>query len=673
MTCRRSAVRICQNPQTSELAPFFYGLNMAENNKVKITLPDGSSRDFTNGVTPFEVAATISQRLAQEALAAEINGEMREVDTKITSDANLKIFTFKDDKGKETYWHSTSHLMAHAIQDLYPEAKFGVGPAIENGFYYDFDIDTKLHEEDLEKIEKKMIELAEADESFNRTELSKKDAVFFFNEKGDQYKLEILSELDDESEVISLYGEGAFTDLCTGPHLPSTGKIKYVKLLSISGSYWRGDEKNKQMQRIYGISFPKKKMLEDHLHMIEEAKNRDHRKLGKQLDLFSVHEDAGPGLIYWHPKGSRVRHIVESFWKNAHYANGYEMLYSPHIGKSWLWETSGHLENYEEYMYAPMDIDEQEYFIKPMNCPFHIMMYKSKLYSYRDLPLRWAELGTVYRYEKSGVLHGLLRVRGFTQDDAHIFCSQEQIEDEIIEVIKFCLYMWKSFGFDKLKFYVSTMPEKAVGSEELWKKATDSLENAMKKENIDYEVDEGGGAFYGPKIDIKIKDALNREWQMSTIQFDFNLPERFDMKYIGEDGKEHRPFMVHRALLGSIERFMGLLIEHYGGAFPVWLAPIQVAVIPVSEHSLDYAQECFKELRRKGIRVEIDKRNEKVGYKIRDWETNKVPFMLVVGEKEKKAGAVSIRKHKVGDVGSKSLVEFTQEVVELIANKTTNS
>jgi threonyl-tRNA synthetase len=640
--------------------------------KIKITLPDGSAREFSSGITPFEIAATISSGLAREALVAEINGEKREMDTPINSDAHLKIFTFKNDEGKETYWHSSSHLMAHAVQALYPEAKFGVGPAIDNGFYYDIDINTVLSEDDLPKIEKKMMQLAEEDDTFKRSELSKQDAVSYFEKKGDGYKLEILSELDEEAEVISIYQEGDFTDLCTGPHLPSTGKIKYVKLLSVSGSYWRGDENNTQMQRIYGISFPKKKMLDEHLELLEEAKKRDHRKLGKQLDLFSVHEDTGPGLINWHPKGARVRHIIESFWKNAHYQNGYEMLYSPHIGKKLLWETSGHLENYEEYMYAPMEIDDQEYFIKPMNCPFHIMMYKSKLYSYRDLPLRWAELGTVYRYEKSGVLHGLLRVRGFTQDDAHIFCSQEQIEDEIIETIRFCLYMWKAFGFDQLKFYVSTMPEKAVGSEDLWKKATDSLENAMKKENIDYKVDEGGGAFYGPKIDIKIKDALNREWQMSTIQFDFNLPERFDMKYIGEDGKEHRPFMVHRALLGSIERFMGLLIEHYGGAFPVWLAPAQVAVIPISEHTFDYAEDCYKVLRKKGIRAELDKRNEKVGYKIRDWETNKVPFMLIVGEKEKEAGTVAVRQHKVGDIGAKSLNEFTNEIIELITNRSTN-
>ncbi|MDP3442691.1 MAG: threonine--tRNA ligase, partial [Ignavibacteria bacterium] len=393
---------------------------------------------------------------------------------------------------------------------------------------------------------------------------------------------------------------GEFTDLCTGPHLPDVGKIKYVKLLTVSGSYWRGDEKNKQMQRIYGISFPKKKMLEDYLLFLEEAKKRDHRKLGKALDLFSVHEEAGAGLIYWHPKGSRIRNTIESFWRDAHLKHGYDLLYSPHMGKSWLWETSGHLSNYKENMYAPMSIDDQDYFIKPMNCPFHILIYKTKLRSYRELPLRWAELGTVYRYEKSGVLHGLLRVRGFTQDDAHIFCAQEQIEDEIIEVLRFSRFMLNSFGFEDLKFYIATKPEKAVGDDNLWEKATSSLIRAIEKEGVSYEMDEGGGAFYGPKIDIKIKDALKREWQLSTIQFDFNLPERFDMKYIGEDGKEHRPFMVHRALLGSIERFMGILIEHYGGAFPTWLAPVQAAVLPVSQNFIDYAKEVFEKLSSNG-------------------------------------------------------------------------
>ncbi|MEJ2196581.1 MAG: threonine--tRNA ligase, partial [Ignavibacteriaceae bacterium] len=396
-----------------------------------------------------------------------------------------------------------------------------------------------------------------------------------FEEKDDEYKLELLSGMDENNETISIYNEGTFTDLCRGPHLPSAGKIKYVKLLNISGSYWRGDEKNKQLQRIYGISFPKKKMLDDFLYMLEEAKKRDHRKLGKQLDLFSIHEEAGAGLIYWHPKGARVRTEIENFWRKAHQDNGYDLLYSPHIGKSWLWETSGHLNYYKDSMFAEMEIDEQDYYIKPMNCPFHIMMYKTKLHSYRDLPLRWAELGTVYRYEKSGVLHGLMRVRGFTQDDAHIFCTYEQVESELIEVIRFAIMMWKAFGFADLKFYLSTKPEKAIGSDELWNKAENALRKALENEKIEYVMDEGGGAFYGPKIDIKIKDALNREWQMSTIQFDFMLPERFDMSYIGEDGQEHKPIMIHRALLGSIERFFGVLLEHFGGDFPIWLAPVQ--------------------------------------------------------------------------------------------------
>ncbi|NLT50377.1 MAG: threonine--tRNA ligase [Ignavibacteria bacterium] len=638
-------------------------------NSIKITFPDGSAKEFSKGVTPAEIAESISRGLAENAIVAKINNQLKDLTTPINEDSKLQIITFNDPEGKETYWHSTSHLMAHAIQSLYPEAKFGVGPAIETGFYYDIDINSQLTETDLEKIEKKMIELAQADNKFQRKELSKEEAVSFFKQKNDKYKLEIISGLNEDEEKISIYGESDFTDLCIGPHLPSTKLIKFVKLLSVSGSYWRGDEKRDRMQRIYGISFPKKKMLEDHLTFLEEAKKRDHRKLGKQLDLFSVQDEAGAGLIYWHPKGAKVRYTIEEFWKKAHLKNGYELLYSPHIGKSWLWETSGHLVNYNENMYASMKIDDQDYYIKPMNCPFHILIYKSKLRSYRDLPLRWAELGTVYRYEKSGVLHGLLRVRGFTQDDAHIFCAQETIEDEIIEVIRFCQFMWKSFGFNDLKFYISTRPEKAVGEEVLWNKATQSLKSALIKENIEYELDEGGGAFYGPKIDIKIKDALNREWQMSTIQFDFNLPERFDMKYIGEDGKEHRPFMVHRALLGSIERFMGVLIEHFAGAFPVWLAPVQVAVIPVSQNFMDYAEKVKKILSEKEITVELDKRNEKIGYKIRDWETNKVPYMLIIGEKEKDAQTVSVRKHKEGDIGSLSIDEFVTKISNEIINK----
>jgi threonyl-tRNA synthetase len=637
-------------------------------NKIKVTFPDGNSKEFDKGITAYQIAESISPRLAEDALAAVINSDIRELSTAINDDSAIKFLTFADDEGKHVYWHSTSHLMAHAVQAIYPEAKFGVGPAIEAGFYYDMDINSVLTDEDLKKIEDKMMALSKENNSFVREELPKEKALEFFNAKKDNYKTEIISEIPDE-EVISIYKEGSFTDLCTGPHLPSTGKIKYVKLLNISGSYWRGDEHNKQLQRIYGISFPKKKMLDDYLVFLEEAKKRDHRKLGKQLDLFSTHEEAGAGLVYWHPKGARVRLEIEDFWRHAHLDNGYEMVFTPHMGKSWLWETSGHLGFYKDSMYSKMDVDEQDYYIKPMNCPFHIMIYKTQLRSYRDLPLRWAELGTVYRYEKSGALHGLLRVRGFTQDDAHIFCTHEQADAEIEEVIRFSRMMLNSFGFTEMNFYVSTKPEGSVGEDSLWEKATNSLRNALDKLGLSYKVDEGGGAFYGPKIDIKIKDALNREWQLSTIQFDFNMSERFGITYIGEDGKEHRPFMIHRALLGSIERFFGVLIEHYGGAFPVWLAPVQVAIIPVSQNFFDYAEEIKTALKSENIRVELDQRNEKIGYKIRDWETNKVPYMLIIGEKEKTSGAVSVRQHKKGDLGSLSLTEFLSKIKAEIINK----
>ncbi len=637
--------------------------------KIKITFPDGAVKDFDKGITGYQIAQSISNRLAEEVLAVKFNNTVQDLHRTITEDGTVKFLTFDDLEGKEVYWHSSSHLMAHAVQNMFPEAKFGVGPAIDAGFYYDIDINTQLTEDHLNLIENKMIELSKTDSRFEREELSQQEAIEFFKNKGDQYKVELLSEMDETKEKISIYKEGSFTDLCRGPHLPNPGKIKYVKLLNISGSYWRGDEKNKQLQRIYGITFPKKKMLDDYLFMLEEAKKRDHRKLGKAMDLFSVHEEAGAGLIYWHPKGARIRLEVEDFWRKAHLENGYELLYSPHMGKSWLWETSGHLGFYKDSMYSGMKVDEQDYFIKPMNCPFHIMIYKTHLRSYRDLPLRWAELGTVYRYEKSGVLHGLLRVRGFTQDDAHIFCTDDQMESEIIEVIRFNKYVLGAFGFTEMNYYLSTKPEKAVGEDELWHKAEESLRKALLNEGLVYEVDEGGGAFYGPKIDIKIKDALGREWQLSTIQFDFNMPERFEMTYIGEDGKEHRPFMVHRALLGSIERFFGILIEHYAGEFPLWLAPTQVAIVPVSQNFIEYANSVGLELKKSGIRYEVDERNEKIGYKIRDWEMRKVSYMLIVGEKEKAANAVSVRKHKEGDQGSLALSVFIDKIASEIRNK----
>ncbi len=651
----------------SEYTPIFFKEVIMS--KIKITFPDGAVKEFDKSTTGYQIAQSISTRLADEVLAVKFNDAIKDLHRAIEEDGTVKFLTFDDVEGKEVYWHSSSHLMAHAVQDIFPEAKFGVGPAIEAGFYYDIDINTQLSEDHLKQIEDKMLALSKTDTRFEREELSQQDAIEYFKKKGDQYKVELLSEMDETKEKISIYKEGSFTDLCRGPHLPNPGKIKFVKLLNISGSYWRGDEKNKQLQRIYGITFPKKKMLDDYLFMLEEAKKRDHRKLGKALDLFSVHEEAGAGLIYWHPKGARIRLEVEDFWRKAHLENGYELLYSPHMGKSWLWETSGHLGFYKDSMYAGMKVDEQDYYIKPMNCPFHIMIYKTHLRSYRDLPLRWAELGTVYRYEKSGALHGLLRVRGYTQDDAHIFCTDNQMESEIIEVIIFAKYVLGSFGFTEMNYYLSTMPEKAVGEPELWRKAEDSLRKALEKENLSYEVDEGGGAFYGPKIDIKIKDALGREWQLSTIQFDFNLPERFGMTYIGEDGKEHRPFMVHRALLGSIERFFGILIEHYAGEFPLWLAPTQVAIVPVSQNYIEYAHRVADTLKKHGIRYEVDERNEKIGYKIRDWEMRKVSYMLVVGEKEKEANAVSVRKHKEGDQGSLALSEFIDKIVIEIKNK----
>ena len=637
--------------------------------KIKIKFPDGKEKEFEKGVTAFQVAQSISNGLANEALAAKVNGRVIEMHRPINRDADIRFLKFDDEEGKEVYWHSSSHLMAHAIKSLYPEAKFGVGPAIENGFYYDFDINSKLDEEDLVKIEKQMGVLAKEDQQFERAELPKEKAVEFFKEQEDQYKLEILSELDDNNEIISTYSEGDFTDLCTGPHLPSAGKIKYVKLLSVSGSYWRGDEHNKPMQRIYGISFPKKKMLDDYIQFLEEAKKRDHRKLGKQLDLFSVHEEAGAGLVYWHLKGARIRVEIEDYWKKAHLENGYELLYPPLMGKSWLWETSGHLDFYKDSMYSEMKIDEQDYYIKPMNCPFHIMIYKSHLRSYRDLPMRWAELGTVYRYEKSGVLHGLLRVRGFTQDDAHIFVAHEQVEEEIRRTLNFARMILGTFGFTEMNFYLSTKPEDSVGEPEFWEKATQSLRSALESEKLEYQVDEGEGTFYGPKIDIKIKDALGREWQLSTIQFDFNLPERFDMSYIGEDGKQHRPYMVHRALLGSIERFFGILIEHYAGDFPTWLAPVQTVIIPVSQNYFEYARSVNSKLVSAGIRTQVDERNEKIGYKIRDWETQKVPYMIIVGEKEQNSSNISVRQHKKGDLGAFNLSDFIDKIAKEIKEK----
>lgn len=627
---------------------------------MNISLPDGKVLDIPQGATAHEAARAIGPRLAEAALAVKINGRMADLSSALKENDTIAILTFDSPEGKSVFWHSSSHVLAQAVQELFPGAKIAIGPSIDNGFYYDFDVEKTFSPEDLAAIEARVKEILGRKLPIERSEPSVADARNYFENKREPYKLELLQDIEGAP---SMYRQGEWQDLCRGPHVPNTGYIKAFKILSTAGAYWRGSEKNKMLQRIYAISFPKEALLKEHLQLLEEALKRDHRKLGAELDLFSMNESVGPGLVLWHPKGGRLRTIIEDFWRTEHFKNGYEIVYSPHIGRAQLWETSGHLGFYRENMYAPMEIDEQEYFVKPMNCPFHIMMYKSAVRSYRDLPLRWAELGTVYRYEKSGVLHGLLRVRGFTQDDAHLICRPDQMPGEIRDVLKFCLYMLKSFGFEKFKVYLATRPkEKSVGDEQKWNDATAALEQAVRAEGLECEIDEGGGAFYGPKIDIKIKDALNREWQCSTIQFDFNMSERFDLTYVGSDNERERPYMIHRALLGSLERFMGVLIEHYAGAFPCWLAPVQVKVLPISEKFHEYGAAVEKKLRAGGVRAELDDRNEKIGYKIRDAEVKKIPYMAVVGEKEAAADAVAVRCHGKGDQGSMPLDEFVSLV-----------
>jgi len=553
--------------------------------------------------------------------------------------------------------HGASHILAAAVCRLFPGTKLDIGPATDDGFYYDFDLEHRLTPEDFPKIEAEMERIVAANLPFERFEVSRAEAQKLL--AGQRFKLERLADVP-EGDAISFYRCGEFVDLCRGPHVKSTGEIKAFKLLSVAGSYYRGDEKNPMLQRVYGMVGESKAALEAELARIEEAKKRDHRRLGRELELFSVHEDVGPGLVHWHPKAARMRIVIEDFWRKQHFRAGYEMLFTPHIGRAQLWKTSGHLSFYKDGMFPPMEIEEEgehgtktaePYYVKPMNCPFHIQIYKTRRYSYRDLPLRWAELGTVYRFEKEGVRHGLLRARGFTQDDAHIFCTPEQIEGEIRRTVNFALGILRRFGFNDVTAFLATKPEKAVGDPARWDQAIHSLESALKAENIAYEVDAGGGAFYGPKIDLKIKDALGRPWQLGTIQFDFNLPERFEMTYVGEDGKEHQPYMVHRALLGSLERFFGILIEHYGGAFPFWLAPEQVRILPITEHQLAYARELEQQLLQADIRVKVDENSEKIGAKIRRAQVEKVPCMLVVGAREAEAGAVAVRRREGGDQG----------------------
>ena len=568
----------------------------------------------------------------------------------------------------DTLRHSAAHLMAQAVKELYPDTKLTIGPPIENGFYYDFYREKPFVPEDLQKIEKRMKEIVKLDLPIIRKEVEKKEAYDFFKNIGEKFKKELLDGFNDS--VISIYSQGDFTDLCEGPHVPSTRYLKSVKLLSTSASYWRGDENREKLQRIYGTCWQNKQQLQDYLANLEEAKKRDHRKLGKELDLYTVSDEVGPGLILWHPKGARIRYLIEEFWRKEHYDNGYELVNSPHTAKIELWEASGHTGFYKDNMFSGIDVEGKEYILKPMNCPFHVQIYKSRLRSYRDLPFRWAELGTVYRYERSGVLHGLLRVRGFTQDDAHLFCSPDHLDDEILKVIDFILFILRAFGFKEYKVFLSTRPEKSVGSEEDWEQATSALRSALEKIKLDYELDPGEGVFYGPKIDIKIKDSLNRFWQVSTVQVDFNLPQRFDINFIGEDGKPHRPIMIHRALMGSIERFFGCLIEHYAGAFPLWLAPVQVIILPITDVFHDYAQEVYEEFKKEGIRVEKDLRNEKIGLKIREAQLNKIPFAVVLGEREAEAKQVAIRKRRSKDTRVLDLGAFITELQESIRDKT---
>lgn len=572
----------------------------------------------------------------------------------------------EDDKRIETIRHSTSHVMAEAVLSLFPDARFGIGPAIENGFYYDFELPRPLNTDDLPLITERMSKIIAQDLPFNREEVSKEEAKQIFASQ--PYKLELIDEIEDEE--VSLYRQGKFVDLCRGPHIKSSSEIKAFRLLSIAGAYWRGDEHNPMLQRIYGIAFETQEALDEYLRKMEEAGRRDHRKLGKELDLFSIHEESGPGLVCWHPQGATIRRIIEDFWKDEHIKRGYDILYTPHIAKLGLWKTSGHWEFYRDNMYSPMEIDEEEYVIKPMNCVYHILIYKTKLRSYRELPLRWAELGTVYRYERSGVLHGLSRVRGFTQDDAHIFCRFEQLEDEVADVLDLALFMVDTFGFDKYKILLSTRPEKFAGTIDMWQKATDTLSKALERKGCTYEIDPGEGVFYGPKIDIKFEDAIGRAWQGPTIQIDFNLPQRFDVTYIGEDGKEQPIAMVHRTVLGSMERFLASLIEHYGGAFPVWLAPVQVSIIPVADRHLDYAYKLESELKKDNIRIEVDCQQGTVNNKIRQAQSRKIPYMLIVGDKEMTAGDVSVRLRSGKQQNNLPFSVFRKAIGKAIMDKT---
>ena len=647
---------------------------------VNIRLPDGQVKQYPDGVTAAEVLADIDSGAQETAIAAKIDGAPADLARPIDSDCSIEPISPGSEDGLEIVRHSAAHVMAQAVLRLFPDAKLAIGPAIADGFYYDFDMSHRLAEEDLPRIEAEMAKIAAEKIPFRRREVKADEAHREAAGAGDSYKAEIIEtirntyklELGDAAKdaLVSTYSDGEFTDICRGPHVPHTGAIGAFKLLSVAGAYWRGDERNPMLQRIYGTAFPAQEQLDEHLDLLEAAKLRDHRRLSRELDLYSTDELVGPGLVLWHPKGARVRTIMETFWREAHYKHGYELVYTPHIGQLQLWDRSGHTSFYRENMYAPMLIDEQQYQIKPMNCPFHIQIYKSRRHSYREFPIRWAELGTVYRYEKSGVLQGLFRARGFTQDDAHIFCRTDQLDAEIQAVLEFTLHVLRTFGFDEFDVALSTQPGKFVGEQENWDKSTAALRAALETSGLAYQVQEGEGAFYGPKIDVNIKDALKRVHQCSTIQVDFNIPERFEMTYTGSDGSEHRPIMIHRALMGSIERFFACLVEHYGGAFPLWLAPVQAMIIPITEHQHERAEEVRAKLAESGIRAEVDGRSEKMGLKIREATTQKIPYMLVIGKREAETGQVSLRTYKDGDQGAAELEQVLEAMAGQIAAKT---
>ncbi|MCP9460916.1 MAG: threonine--tRNA ligase [Nitrospira sp.] len=618
---------------------------------MKVTVKDGPTGDVQTGHTVGTALSALGVPVGIDIVAARVNGSVVDLSTPLREDAVIEPLRFDSPEGREVYRHSSTHIMAQAVKELFPTAQLTIGPALEDGFYYDFAYERPFTPEDLEKIEKRAREILARNLTITRKELSKQEAVEFFKARGERYKVELIENFP-EGEQVSIYAQGDFVDLCRGPHVPSTGHVGALKLLSTAGAYWRGDERNPMLQRIYGTSFPTKEELDAHLARLEEIKRRDHRKVGKDLDLISVQDEIGPGLVLWHPKGAMIRLLIENFWREQHIKDGYELVYSPHVARLDLWKTSGHVDFYRENMFAAMKVEGSDYQLKPMNCPYHIMIYKSHLRSYRDLPIRYGELGTVYRYERTGVLHGLLRVRGFTQDDAHLFCRPDQMETEVSRVLDFTFLMLRTFGFADFEVFLSTRPKESVGSDEHWTQATGALEAAIKNRQIAYRVDQGGGAFYGPKIDIKIKDALGRSWQCSTIQVDFNNPERFKLSYIGEDGKAHQPIMIHRALLGSIERFFGILIEHYGGAFPTWLAPVQATVMNITDHQRDYVAAVAAELKAAGFRVEADLRNEKIGFKIREAEKAKVPFMLVAGDREIQGRTVSVRGRSGANLGN---------------------